>query len=104
MERESNMLNLTTKSRPDLASLLAPASSETFELEQVQPASVNEPDQLLNAKQLQAALCMSRAKVYRMMQDGTLPTVRVGGSVRVPRRALFQWIEDNTKPGRRVAV
>ena len=98
------MLDLTAKSRPDITSLLAPGSSGTFELKEVEQSSPHEPDRLLNVKQLQAALCMSRAKVYRMMQDGTLPTVRVGGSVRVPRRALFQWIEDNTRPGRKVAV
>jgi hypothetical protein len=27
------------------------------------------------------------------MRDGTLPTVRIGGSIRVPRRALLQWID-----------
>jgi hypothetical protein len=35
-----------------------------------------------------------------MMEDGTLPAVRVGGSVRVPRRALIKCIEDNTHPER----
>jgi excisionase family DNA binding protein len=64
----------------------------------------DEPDRLLKAAELQVALAMSRAKVYRMMQDGTLPTVRVGGSVRVPRRALVKWIEENTQPGLRLAV
>jgi excisionase family DNA binding protein len=64
----------------------------------------DEPDRLLKAAELQVALAMSRAKVYRMMQDGTLPTVRVGGSVRVPRRALVKWLEENTQPGLRLAV
>jgi excisionase family DNA binding protein len=61
----------------------------------------SEPDRLLKVDELRIALGMSRAKVYRMMQDGTLPTVRIGGSVRVPSRALYKWIEDNTKPGRK---
>ena len=58
-------------------------------------------DRLLKASELQAALGMSRAKIYRLMQDGTLPTVRIGGSIRVPRRALAEWIKQRTKPARR---
>jgi excisionase family DNA binding protein len=59
-------------------------------------------DRLLRAADVQAQLSMSRAKVYRLMQNNILPTVRIGGSVRVPRKALFKWIEENTLPGQRV--
>jgi excisionase family DNA binding protein len=59
-------------------------------------------DRLLRAVDVQAQLGMSRAKVYRLMQNNILPTVRIGGSVRVPRKALFKWIEANTLPGRPV--
>jgi excisionase family DNA binding protein len=58
-------------------------------------------DRLLRAADVQAQLGMSRAKVYRLMQHNILPTVRIGGSVRVPRKALFRWIEENTRPGLR---
>lgn len=57
-------------------------------------------DRLLRAADVQAQLNMSRAKVYRLMQHNILPTVRIGGSVRVPRKALFKWIAENTSPGR----
>lgn len=60
-------------------------------------------DRLLRASDVQAQLNMSRAKVYRLMQLNILPTVRIGGSVRVPRKALFKWIEENTSPGRSLA-
>ena len=56
-------------------------------------------DRLLRAADVQAQLGMSRAKVYRLMQHNVLPTVRIGGSVRVPRKALFKWIEENTFRG-----
>lgn len=59
-------------------------------------------DRLLRAADVQAQLGMSRAKVYRLMQHNILPTVRIGGSVRVPRKALFKWIQENTLPGQRV--
>jgi len=58
-------------------------------------------DRLLRAADVQAQLGMSRAKVYRLMQRNILPTVRIGGSVRVPRKALFRWIAENTQPGHR---
>ena len=62
-----------------------------------------ESGSLLKASDLQARLGMSRAKVYRLMYDGILPTVRIGGSVRVPLRALEEWIGRNTRPGRSAA-
>ena len=54
-------------------------------------------DRLLRAVDVQAQLGMSRAKVYRLMQLNILPTVRIGGSVRVPQKALCKWIEENTR-------
>jgi excisionase family DNA binding protein len=67
------------------------------------PQQAQDPleDRLLRAADVQSQLGMSRAKVYRLMQDNVLPTVRIGGSVRVPRKALFKWIAENTLPGRR---
>lgn len=54
---------------------------------------------LLNAPQVAALLNISRALAYRWMQDGTLPVLRApaGRVVRVPRVALEQWIEENTR-------
>jgi len=57
-------------------------------------------DRLLRAAEVQDQLGMSRANVYRLMRHNILPSVRIGGSVRVPKKALFRWIAENTKPGR----
>ncbi len=65
--------------------------------------SLADGDRLLKASQVQAKLGLSRAKVYRLMHDGVLPIVRIGGSVRVPSRALEEWIGRNTRPGRNAA-
>ena len=54
---------------------------------------------LLRAADLQAQLGLSRAKVYRLMRENVLPTVRIGGSIRVPRKALIRWLEEHTLPG-----
>ena len=55
---------------------------------------------LLRAPEAAEILGISRALAYRWMQDGTLPTVRVGGTVRVPRELLLDWVEKNTSCGR----
>ena len=72
---------------------------------------INEPfvtdesadERLLKATEVQLILGFSRAHVYRLMKDHTLPTVRIRGSVRVPYRELRRWIEVNTMPGARQA-
>lgn len=45
-------------------------------------------------------LSISRSLAYRWAKDGTLPTIRVGNAVRVPRRALEAWIDERTTQGR----
>lgn len=38
------------------------------------------------------ALGIGRSKVYELLAAGTLPSIRVGASVRVPTEALRVWI------------
>jgi excisionase family DNA binding protein len=54
---------------------------------------------LLKADEVARRLSMGRATVYLMMASGELPTLRKGRAVRVPARALEQWIERQTVPG-----
>jgi excisionase family DNA binding protein len=63
----------------------------------IRPVDNSAPDCLLRAADLQELLGLSRAKIYRLMQENVLPTVRIGGSIRVPQRALAHWIEQNTR-------
>lgn len=37
-------------------------------------------------------LAVSRATLYRMVQRGEIPTVRIGTAVRVPVSALERWL------------
>ena len=57
---------------------------------------------LLTAQEVAALLRISRAQAYNWLQNGTLPALRapVGRMVRVPRAALEQWIEKNTRTGK----
>jgi excisionase family DNA binding protein len=54
---------------------------------------------LLKADEVARRLSLGRATVYLMMASGELPTFRKGRAVRVPARALEQWIERNTHSG-----
>jgi excisionase family DNA binding protein len=52
---------------------------------------------LLRGEEVADALGISRALAYRLMQNGTLPTVRVSRSVRCPRAALLEFVAVNTR-------
>lgn len=41
-------------------------------------------------------LRLDRSTVYRMLRSGTLPSVRLGGSVRVPRKELLRVLGGST--------
>jgi excisionase family DNA binding protein len=43
-------------------------------------------------------LRLSRAKVYEMMNDRTLASVRLGGSRRIPWSTLRELVEKSTTP------
>ena len=51
---------------------------------------------VLNANQLAAALGISRAGAYRLLNTGTFPTLRIGKRLLVPKDKLVEWIEQNT--------
>lgn len=55
----------------------------------------NDNEKLLKAKQVAELLQVSRSLAYRLMQDGTIPTVRFGGSVRVWQQDLMVFIQDH---------
>ena len=48
---------------------------------------------LLRPTEAAELISLSRSKVYALLRDGTIPSVRVGKSLRVPRRELEMWAE-----------
>ena len=54
---------------------------------------------VLNANQLAAALGISRAGAYQLLNTATFPTLRIGNRLRVPKDKLIDWIERNTGGG-----
>mgnify|MGYP004615672457 FL=1 len=54
---------------------------------------------VLNANQLAAALGISCAGAYQLLNTGTFPTLRIGKRLLVPKDKLIDWIEQNTGGG-----
>ena len=50
---------------------------------------------VLNANQLAAALGISRAGAYQLLNTRTFPTLRIGKRLLVPKDKLIDWIEQN---------
>jgi excisionase family DNA binding protein len=48
---------------------------------------------LLRPAEAADAIGVSRSKAYELIASGQTPSIRVGGSVRVPIQALQEWIE-----------
>jgi excisionase family DNA binding protein len=43
---------------------------------------------VLTAREVQELLRLSRSTVYARISDGTIPSVRIGGRILIPRAAL----------------
>jgi excisionase family DNA binding protein len=37
-------------------------------------------------------IAVSRARVYQLIAEGVIPSIRLGGSIRVPADALKAWV------------
>jgi excisionase family DNA binding protein len=56
------------------------------------------PIKLLTGNEVARMLKISRAYAYRLMQQGAIPTIRIGRSVRVSYPSLLNFIEANSQP------
>lgn len=54
---------------------------------------------LLKAKEAAEALAISERKLWTMTDEGEIPHIRLGRSVRYPVAELQRWIEENQKGG-----
>jgi excisionase family DNA binding protein len=48
---------------------------------------------LLRPVEAAETLGVSRSRIYELIAQGELPSIRIGGSVRVPVDALRDWID-----------
>ena len=50
---------------------------------------------LLRVDAAAARLAVSRTTLYRMVQRGEIPIVRIGSAVRIPVSSLERWLADH---------
>ena len=51
-------------------------------------------DRMLTPLEVSKRLRIGRSTVYRLIAEGTIPSVRIGASIRVSEKKLNGWIED----------
>lgn len=52
---------------------------------------------LIRPAEVAELLSCSTSKAYQLIAERRIPSVRIAGSVRVPRAALMAWIERHTE-------
>ena len=61
----------------------------------IAPASTRTP-MLLTVRDVEAELQLGRTRTYELLRSGSIPVVRVGRALRVPRDALRRWVDEQT--------
>ncbi len=49
--------------------------------------------ELLRPRELESIVGLKQARIYQLLKAGVIPSTRVGGSIRIPRRALETWLD-----------
>ncbi len=49
---------------------------------------------LLRPMEAAEILGLGRAKIYELLREGALPSIRIGKAVRIPADRLRTWVED----------
>jgi excisionase family DNA binding protein len=74
------------------AHVIEPAAPSPAE---VPPATTRAP-MLLTVRDLEAELQLGRTRTYELLRSGSIPVIRVGRALRVPRDALRRWVDEQT--------
>ena len=59
------------------------------------PASLDELPDFCSLEELSKVLQVSRSTAYRMAAQGSIPSLRVGRRVIVPKEHLVRWIDSS---------
>jgi excisionase family DNA binding protein len=53
---------------------------------------------LLTVAEVATELSISKSKAYQMVRRRQLPCVRLGGAIRIPKKALERLLQESTVP------
>lgn len=59
---------------------------------------VDERHEYLKVPEVAGILRIARSRAYELVADGEIPSVRIGCSIRVNRKALDKWLEEQRQP------
>jgi excisionase family DNA binding protein len=60
----------------------------------MQEGRVDEQHEWLKVPEVAEVLRIARSRAYELVADGEIPAVKIGRSVRVSRKELDRWLED----------
>ena len=63
------------------------------------PTTATVPERLLTLKEVQTLAKVSRGQVWKWRAERALPTVRIGGTLRVRESAFWSWLERQDESG-----
>jgi len=55
----------------------------------------------LKVPEVAGVLRIARSRAYELVGEGQIPSVRIGRSVRVSRKELDRWLEEQRQPSTR---
>ncbi len=62
---------------------------------------MDEQHEWLKVPEVAQVLRIARSRVYELIGSGEIPSIRIGRSVRVSRKELDRWLEEQRKPNAR---
>jgi len=60
--------------------------------------------EILSAKELSAYLKINEKKVYKLVQEGKIPHIKIGGKVAFTKELIDRWILENTEIKRHILI
>ncbi len=55
----------------------------------------------LKVPEMAKELRIARSRAYELVQDGEIPSIKIGRSVRINRKELEKWLEEQHQPSTR---
>lgn len=55
-------------------------------------------EDIVSVEDLVSMLQIGKSTAYKLLQDGTIPSLRIGKVYKVPKRAVEQYVLQNTFP------
>ncbi len=59
---------------------------------------MDEQHEWLKVPEVAGVLRIARSRAYELVANGEIPSVRIGHSVRISRRELEKWLEEQRQP------